>query len=190
MPTTDSSDYILAVSVEPSCPKCVPLNEGNLFMAKIDPIPADREGLIPHLVCDPCTEAIEFYKKAFDAEEVGRVGAPGSDKVMHAAMLIAGKPIFLADDFPEYCEGKSSSPKTLGGTPVTIHRYVEDCDAAVKQAVDAGATVTMPPGDMFWGDRYAVVVDPFGHTWSFATRIAEPTPDEVKQAMDQMFAGQ
>ncbi len=152
------------------------------------PIPPGREGLIPHLVCDPCSDAIEFYKKAFGAEEICRMPAPDSAKIMHAAILIDGRPVFLVDDFPEFCGGKSQSPKALGGTPVTIHRYVEDCDAAMKRAEEAGATVQMPADDMFWGDRYGVVTDPFGHSWAFATHIRDLTPEEMSKAAEAAFA--
>jgi PhnB protein len=151
-------------------------------------IPAGREGLIPHLVCEPCAKAIEFYKKAFGAEEVGRVPAPDGKRIMHAELRIGGRPLFLVDDFPEFCEGKSSTPRALGGTPVNIHQYVENCDAAIKRAVQAGATVKMPAQDMFWGDRYGVVTDPFGHLWAFATHINDPTPEEVAQAMKAAFS--
>src|SRR5688572_26446038 len=124
-------------------------------------IPTGQENLIPHLVCDGCSKAIEFYKKAFGAVEVQR--SPGPDgRIMHASMRIGNSFVFLNDDFPEYCDGKSESPTGLKGTPVTFHQYVEDCDAAIKRAVDAGATVQMPAMDMFWGDRYGVVTDPFG----------------------------
>lgn len=152
------------------------------------PIPPGREGLIPHLVCDPCADAIEFYKQAFGAKEAGRMLIPGGTKVMHAVILIDGRPIFLCDDFPEYCGGKSRSPKALEGTPVTIHRYVEDCDAAIERAQNAGAKVDMAPENMFWGDRYGVVTDPFGHSWSFATHISDLTPDETAKAAQAMFA--
>ncbi|HUG89417.1 MAG TPA: VOC family protein [Planctomycetaceae bacterium] len=152
------------------------------------PVPAGHEGLIPHLVCDPCADAIEFYKKAFGAEEVSRAPAPDGRRIMHAEIRIGGRPVFLVDDFPEYCEGKSESPKALGGTPVTIHRYVPDCDAAIQRAVKAGATVKMPAQDMFWGDRYGVVADPFGHSWSLATHIRDVTPDEMVKAMEAAFA--
>lgn len=154
------------------------------------PIPEGQEGLIPHLVCDPCSNAIEFYKKAFGAEEVMRAEAPGSGKIMHAAMRIDDRVLFLCDDFPEFCEGKENSPRALGGSPVTIHRYVQDCDAAVKQAEEAGATVQMPPEDMFWGDRYAVVVDPFGHNWSLATHLREVSEQELDEAMASMAPSQ
>lgn len=101
-------------------------------------IPAGREGLIPHLVCSACAKAIDFYKQAFGAEEVHRMAAPDGKRIMHAAILIDGRPLFLVDDFPEYCGGTSQTPQALGGTPVTIHRYVKDCDAAIQRAVDAG----------------------------------------------------
>lgn len=152
------------------------------------PIPAGSEGLIPHLVCDRCADAIEFYKRAFGAQESHRMPAPDGRRIMHAEIRIDGRPVFLADDFPEYCGGKASSPKALGGTPVTIHRYVVDCDAAVQRAQQAGATIKMPPMDMFWGDRYGVVTDPFGHVWSLATHKSDPTPDEIAKAAEAAFA--
>jgi PhnB protein len=107
---------------------------------------------------------------------------------MHAAILIGGAWVFLVDDFPEYCGGKSQTPQSLGGTPVTIHRYVPDCDAAIERAQKAGATVQMPAADMFWGDRYGVVVDPFGHSWSFATHLRDLTPEEIAKGMEEAFA--
>lgn len=152
------------------------------------PVPAGHAGLIPHLVCDPCAAAIEFYKRAFGAEEVDRVPAPDGRRIVHAAMRIGGSVVFLVDDFPEFSGGKASSPKALSGTPVTIHQYVEDCDAAIKRAADAGATVMMPAQDMFWGDRYGVVTDPFGHNWSFATHVKDLTPADIRAAMREAFA--
>ena len=151
-------------------------------------IPQGQEGLIPHLVCEGCADAIEFYKKAFGATEVCRVPAPDGKRIMHAAILIDGRLLFLVDDFPEFCGGKSESPKALGGSPVTIHRYVQDCDAAIQRAQDAGATVKMPPADMFWGDRYGVVVDPFGHQWSLATHLRDLTPEQISEGMQEAFA--
>lgn len=146
-------------------------------------IPAGREGLIPHLKFDRCADAIEFYKRAFGAEEVSRMPAPDGKRIMHAEIRIGGQAVFLVDDFPEYCGGKASSPKALGGTAVTIHRYVNDCDAAIRRAFEAGATVTMPAQDMFWGDRYGVVTDPFGHVWSLATHQRDVAPKEMASAM-------
>lgn len=151
-------------------------------------IPFGCDGLIPHLVCSPCADAIKFYQKAFDAAEICRMPAPDGKRIMHAQISIGGRPVFLADDFPEYCDGKARSPKALGGTPVTIHRYVEDCDAAIQRALDAGATAKMPPMDMFWGDRYGVVTDPFGHSWSLATHISDPTPEEMAKAAQECFS--
>ena len=151
------------------------------------PIPAGKEGLIPHLVCERCADAIEFYKKAFGAEEIFRMPAPDG-RIMHAELRIDGRPFFLVDDFPEYCGGKPSSAKALGGTPVTMHRFVEDCDAALKRALDAGATIKMPAADMFWGDRYGVVTDPFGHVWSLATHQRDLTPDQIERGMQEAFA--
>jgi uncharacterized glyoxalase superfamily protein PhnB len=152
------------------------------------PIPAGREGLIPHLVCDPCADAIEFYRRAFGAEEIHRVPAPDGRRIIHAAIRIGGGVVFLVDDFPEFSGGKSCSPKALKGTPVTIHRYVDDCDAAITRAAAAGASVLMPAADMFWGDRYGVVTDPFGHHWSFATHLKELTPAELEAATREAFA--
>jgi PhnB protein len=157
-------------------------------MSKTTAIPPGLDHLIPHLVCDPCAEAIEFYKKAFGAEELHRMPAPDGKRIMHAAMRIGKSHIFLVDDFPEFCGGKSGSPKGLQGTPVSLHHYVENCDAAIKRAQDAGATVAMPPRDMFWGDRYGVVVDPFGHKWSFATHLQDLTPEQMQAAMKNAFA--
>jgi PhnB protein len=153
----------------------------------IQPIPPGHENLIPHLVCDPCSGAIEFYKKAFGAEESQRMPAPDG-RIMHAAIRIGNSFVFLVDDFPEFCGGKAQSPKALKGTPVTIHHYVQNCDAAIKRAQDAGATVLMPAQDMFWGDRYGVVTDPYGHKWSLATHIKDVTPDEMRAAMKNACA--
>jgi PhnB protein len=151
-------------------------------------IPVGREGLIPHLKIDGCAEALEFYKQAFGAEELTRMPAPDGKRIMHAAIQIGSQTLFLADDFPEYCGGKALSPKALGGTPVTLHRYVSDCDKAIERAAQAGATVVMPAQDMFWGDRYGVVTDPFGHTWSIATHLRDLSPDEMAQAAQAAFA--
>lgn len=154
----------------------------------VQAIPPGREGLIPHLVCTPCSEAIEFYKKAFAAEEMVRMPAPDGRRIMHAAIRIGTSCVFLVDDFPEYCGGKSETATALKGTPVTLHRYVDNCDAAIKRAVDAGAAIVMPAMDMFWGDRYGVVVDPYGHKWSIATHIKDLTPEQMNAGMKEAFA--
>jgi uncharacterized glyoxalase superfamily protein PhnB len=141
-------------------------------------IPEGMHSVTPHLTCAGAAEAIEFYKKAFGAVEMGRMPGPGG-KLIHAQVRIGDSPVMLVDEFPEW-GGKG--PKTLGGTPVTIHLYVPDADAVFKTAVAAGATVKMEMADMFWGDRYGVVIDPFGHTWSLATHIKDMTPEEMAQA--------
>lgn len=154
-----------------------------------EPIPTGHEGLIPHLVVDDAAAAIEFYKKAFGAEEIMRCPTPNGKKLMHAELMIGKTPVYLNDDFPEFTGGESRTPKALGGSPCKIHRYVKDCDAAMKRAEDAGATIMMPAMDMFWGDRYGTVKDPFGHEWAFGTHISDPTPEEIAEAAKAAFGG-
>lgn len=129
-------------------------------------------GVIPHLVVVDATAAIAFYRQALGATEVVRVPAEDGKRLMHAELAVNGARIFLRDDFPEHCDAhggdRLTAPKVLGGTAVTMHLEVVNCDDAVARAAAAGATVTMPPFDAFWGARYAHVVDPFGHAWSFA----------------------
>lgn len=138
----------------------------------------------PHLVCAGAADAIEFYKKAFDAVEEGRLAGPNG-KVMHAVVRIGGAPVMLVDEMPEW---QSFGPKSLKGSPVTIHLYVDDVDAVVARAVEAGAKITMPVADMFWGDRYGKLEDPFGHHWSVATHLRDLTPEEVEEAARKVFA--
>lgn len=140
--------------------------------------------VLPHLVVDDGAAAIDFYVKAFGATELGRM--PGPDgRLVHAAVQINGSTVMLADDYPEYCDGQSETPKGLGGTPVTIHLVVTDADTAFAKAVDAGAEVVMPLDDMFWGDRYGVVKDPFGHKWSLGQPVREVSDAELQQAMQE-----
>ncbi|OBF18866.1 hypothetical protein A5725_01730 [Mycobacterium kubicae] len=138
--------------------------------------------LSPHLVVDDAAAAIDFYVKAFDAVELGRVPGP-EGKLVHAALRINGFMVMLNDDFPEMCGGKSMTPKALGGTPVTIHLTVSDVDAKFQRAVDAGATVVLPLDDQMWGDRYGVVQDPFGHQWSLGQPVREVSMEELQAAM-------
>ena len=138
----------------------------------------------PHLIVDNAAAAIDFYVKAFDAVEYGRVPSPDG-KLIHAALQINGFMVMLNDDFPEMTEGKSMTPTALGGTPVTIHLTVTDVDAKFQQAVDAGATVLAPLEDQFWGDRYGVVRDPFGHHWSLGQPMREVSMEEIEEAMKQ-----
>ncbi|RFZ55606.1 hypothetical protein MSS2_02177 [Mycobacterium marinum] len=138
--------------------------------------------LSPHLVVHDAAAAIDFYVKAFGAEELGRV--PGPDgRLVHAALRINGSTVMLNDDFPEMCGGKSMTPVSLGGTPVTIHLTVTDVDAKFQRALDAGATVVAPLDDQFWGDRYGVVADPFGHHWSLGQPVREVSMEEIQTAM-------
>ena len=145
-------------------------------------IPEGMHTLTPHIVCEGASDAIAFYKKAFNAEEITRLPGPNG-KVMHAAVRIGDSVLMLMDDFPEW---GSLGPQALKGTPVTLHLYMKDVDAAMQQAVAAGAQVTMPAADMFWGDRYGQVVDPFGHRWSIATHKQDLTPEEIQQNMAKM----
>jgi uncharacterized glyoxalase superfamily protein PhnB len=142
-------------------------------------IPEGMHAVTPHLVCAGAADAIEFYKKAFDAEEESRLPGPNG-KVMHAMIRIGGSSIMLGEECSERgCLG----PKALEGSPVTIHLYVEDVDAFVARAVRAGAKLTLPVADMFWGDRYGRLEDPFGHHWSVATHTRDVTTDEMMRGM-------
>ncbi|WP_431233669.1 VOC family protein [Mycolicibacterium psychrotolerans] len=138
----------------------------------------------PHLVVDDAPAAIDFYVKAFGATEIGRVPRPDG-KLIHAALQINGAMIMLNDDFPEASDGKSMTPPALGGSPVTIHLTVTDVDEKFQRALDAGATVVMPLDDQFWGDRYGMIRDPFGHQWSLGQPVREVSYDEIQQAMSQ-----
>ena len=147
-------------------------------MPQVKPIPEGMHTVTPNLVCAGAADAIEFYKKAFNATEVGRVPGP-QGKLIHAMIRIGDSSVMLVDEFPDWC---SLGPKSLKGSPVTIHLYVEDADAFVRRAVAAGAKVTMPVDDMFWGDRYGKLEDPFGHHWSVATHVRDLSPEEMRQA--------
>lgn len=146
-------------------------------------------GVAPILCVSDGAGAIEFYKKAFGAKEQGRQLGPDGERIMNAMLSINGGVVMLNDDFPEFADGVSSTPGALGGSPVTIHLQVENVDAAWEQALAAGATIRVPLADAFWGDRFGEVVDPYGHHWSLATRIAEPTQEEMDEAIRQMAAG-
>lgn len=149
---------------------------------QVKKIPEGMRTVTPHLVCAGAADAIEFYKKAFNAIEVGRMPGP-QGKLIHAMIRIGDSSVMLVDEFPEW---GSFGPKALKGTPVTTHLYVDDVDACVARAVAAGAKITMPVEDMFWGDRYGKLEDPFGHSWSVATHIRDVSPEEMKQAAQKM----
>lgn len=150
-------------------------------MSQVKPIPEGMHTVTPHLVCAGAADAIEFYKKAFNATEMGRL--PGPDgKLAHAMIRINGSAVMLVDEFPDW---GSFGPKALKGSPVTIHLYVDDVDAFVARAVGAGAKITTPLEDMFWGDRYCRLEDPFGHHWSVATHVRDVSREEMQGAMQK-----
>ena len=144
--------------------------------------------LTPHIVCAGAADAIDFYKRAFGAEELMRV--PGEDgKLMHAAVSIDGAMLMLVDENREW---GIQSPLSLGGSPVTLHLSVPDADAAIARAEAAGATVVMAAHDAFWGDRYGLVKDPFGHSWSVAHPLRDTamSEDELRAAARDAMCGQ
>ncbi len=155
-------------------------------MSTVKKIPDGMHSVTPHMVCAGASAALDFYKKAFGAVELSRL--PGPDgKLMHASFRIGDSTIMLGDECPEW---GALGPLALKGSPVTIHLYVEDVDAAFAQAVGAGATVKMPVSDMFWGDRYGVVTDPFGHQWSLATHTRDLTHEEIAKAGQEACCGE
>jgi PhnB protein len=129
---------------------------------------ASSKGVIAYLVVDNGPKAIEFYVKGLGATEKYRMPADDGKRVMHATLEINGGTVYMSDDFPEHTGGKSRTPKAIGGSPISLHLNVENCDAAFKRAVDAGAKPVRQPEDAFWGMRYAVILDPFGHEWALA----------------------
>ena len=149
----------------------------------VKPIPEGMHALTPHLIVKGGAAAIDFYKNAFGATELSRSPAPDG-KIMHAALRIGDSTLFLADEFPGHC----NAPAPDRQSPVTLHLYVEDADAVFNRAVAAGATAKMPMMDAFWGDRYGQVADPFGHSWSIATRKEEVSPEEADRRAKAMFS--
>lgn len=133
---------------------------------------APLPSIMPHLDIDGAAAALDFYKKAFDAVEMVRMPAQDGKRLMHASIRIGDGVVMLHDSFPEYAEmGGTANPTALGRSTVTIHLYAPDVDRTYRQAIDAGATSLMAPEDMFWGDRYAKLRDPFGHVWSLGAPI-------------------
>jgi uncharacterized glyoxalase superfamily protein PhnB len=156
------------------------------MVPNVKPIPEGHHHLVPHLVVRGAAQAIEFYTKAFGAKEVCRHTCPDSQAIMHAQLQIGDSRLFLNDEFPEM---GCLSPQGLNGSPVTIHLWSEDVDATFNQAVAAGAQVAMPVTNQFWGDRYGMVIDPFGHRWSIGTHIRDVSPEEMMQTAAAAFAG-
>ncbi len=155
----------------------------------VKPIPEGYNTVTPYLAVDDAAQAIEYYKKAFGAKERVRMEAPDS-KIGHAELEIGDSLVMLSDAFPQ---STTRPPNELGGTSASVFMYVEDVDAVVKQAVDAGATITMDVADQFWGDRFGSITDPFGHSWSIATHVEDVPPEEMaeraREAMAAMTSG-
>jgi PhnB protein len=150
------------------------------------PIPQGYHTITPYLAVDDAAKAIDYYKRAFGAKERLRMDAPGG-KIGHAELEIGDSLVMVSDPFPQ---SSTKPPSQLGGTSGSVFMYVEDVDSVVQDAIDAGATVTMPVEDMFWGDRFGTVQDPFGHQWSIATHVEDVPPEEMaeraKAAMAEM----
>ena len=154
-------------------------------MSNVKPIPEGYEGITPYLICKNAEAAIDFYMRAFGAEEILRMGKPG-ERVGHCELKI-GKAIFmLADEFPEM---GGLSPETVGGTPVSLYVYVEDVDTFTQKAVAEGLKVVRPVADQFYGDRSGHFEDPFGHKWGFATHVEDLTPEQMEERAKAAHGG-
>ena len=141
------------------------------------PIPEDFHTITPQLAVNGVADAIAWYAKALGANELLRNLAPDGVRIMHAELLLGDSRFFVVDEF----DGSMKAPSTLGGSPVTLHLYVRDVDALFDRAVGAGATVVLPVADQFWGDRYGILDDPFGHRWSIASRIEDLSPKRLQE---------
>ena len=144
----------------------------------VKPIPEGYHSVTPYLIVDDAKAAIEFYKKAFGAEEKFRLSM--GDRIGHAELLIGDSHIMLADEFPDMGH---LGPKNRGGTTVSLMVYVDDVDSSFRKALDAGASEVRPLENQFWGDRMGTLSDPFGHMWSLATHVEEVAPDEIERRM-------
>jgi uncharacterized glyoxalase superfamily protein PhnB len=154
-------------------------------MSQVNPIPPGFGTLTPHIICRGAADAIAWYKKAFGAVEVTRSAMPGSTKLIHAVVRIGNSAMMLVDEAPDW---NVVSPKALGNSPVTLHLYVPNVDEVVATAVAAGAKIMMPIMDMFWGDRFCKLEDPFGHHWTIATHTRDLTPAEMEAGMKEAFS--
>lgn len=154
-------------------------------MSKPNPIPPGMHSVTPHIVCAKAADAMEFYKQAFNARELMKLEGPDG-KLMHGAIQIGDSVVMLADEYPEW---NSLGPNALKGTTVTLALYVEDADRQFAQAVAAGCSAYMPLADMFWGDRYGIVKDPYGHLWSIATHIRDVSQEEIEAAASKGCPG-
>ncbi len=152
---------------------------------KVQPIPTGYHTVTPYLVCRGAANAIEFYKRAFGAKERLRMPGPNG-KVAHAELQIGDSRLMLGDEWPEM---GAKSPDMLGGSPGGVFLYVKNVDAMADRAIKAGATVVMPVQDMFWGDRYGKLKDPFGHEWSIATHKEDLTPKQMAKRAPAAMTG-
>lgn len=143
----------------------------------VKPVPDGYHTATPYLIVSEAANAIEFYKQAYGSTELMRIAASGG-KIGHAEIRIGDSPIMLADEFPEM---GARSPQSIGGSPVSIHLYMEDVDAVVSRAVDAGAKLLRPIEDKFYGDRMGSIEDPFGHQWHIATHKEDLTSEEIQK---------
>jgi len=155
-------------------------------MSSVKAIPDGYHGATPYLTVKNASGAIDFYKKAFGATELFRMGAPDG-KIGHAEIKIGDAILMLSDEYPEM---NVLSPETIGGSPVTIHLYVEDVDAMAASAMDAGAKVIRPVENQFYGDRGGKFQDPFGHTWWLATHMEDVSPEEMEERAAKLFGGE
>lgn len=162
--------------VKKAAPKRKPVKRAAAKPAGVSAVPAGHHTVTPHLVLRNATAAIDFYKKAFGAVEIMRMPGPDGRSIGHAEIMIGDSFVYLADEWP----GMSlAAPEKFGGTTVSIHLYVKDADALFNQALAAGASVAMPMMNMFWGDRFGKLTDPFGHSWSIATHVEDVPPAEM-----------
>jgi len=151
---------------------------------RVKPIPEGYRSVTPYLVVDDAAGAVNFYQQAFGAQETVRMNGPDG-KIAHAELRLGDSMIMLSS---EMTGGAARSPRSLGGTTASIFLYVEDVDAVFKQAVSAGATIQTPLADMFWGDRYGTLTDPFGHSWALATHTEDVAPEEMKRRTREAMA--
>lgn len=154
-------------------------------MSEVKPIPDGYHSITPYLMIKNATSAIEFYKKAFDAQELFRMNGPEGKTIAHAELKIGDSVFMLSDEYPEM---NYLSPQSIGGSPFFMHVYVQDVDTVFNQAISAGGTVLKPVEDQFYGDRTGTLKDPFGHLWSIATHKKDISIDEIKKKGEEMFS--
>jgi PhnB protein len=150
----------------------------------VQPVPEGYNTVTPYLSVDDASAAIDFYQRALGAKESVRMSGPGG-AIMHAELELGDSRVMLSDPFPQFTP---RPPKELGGTSVSIFLYVEDVDALYQQATDAGASSVAEPEDMFWGDRFASILDPFGHSWTIATHVEDVEPAEMQRRIEEWSA--